>query len=70
MAREAFCFLCEQYVTTGPDGRFREHSPRDPRGHNVVGIRRCPGSDLSPDMARGIAAHTALRANRPEPPPD
>jgi len=70
MAREAFCFLCERYVTAGTDGRFREHSPRDPRGPNVVDIRRCPGSDLSPDMTRGIAAHTALRGNRPDPPSD
>jgi len=36
----------------------------------VVDIRRCPGSDLSPDMTRGIAAHTALRGNRPDPPSD
>jgi hypothetical protein len=36
----------------------------------VVDIRRCPGSDLSPDITRGIAAHTALRGNRPEPPID
>ena len=70
MAREAFCFLCERYVTAGTDGRFREHSPRDPRGPNVVDIRRCPGSDLSPDMTRGIAAHTALRGNRPDPSSD
>jgi len=70
MAREAFCFLCERYVTAGADGRFREHSPRDPRGPNVVDIRRCPGSDLSPDMTRGIAAHTALRGNRPDPSSD
>jgi hypothetical protein len=68
MAREAFCFLCEQYVLAGPDGRFREHSPKDRRGRNVVAIRRCPGSDLSPDMTRGIAAHTALRGNRGEMP--
>jgi hypothetical protein len=70
MVREPFCFLCEQYVAAGPDGRLREHSPRDPRGPNVIDIRRCPGSDLSQDMTRGIAAHTALRGNRPEPPQD
>jgi hypothetical protein len=64
MAREAFCFLCEQYVLTRPDGQFREHSPKDARGSNVVAIQRCAGSDLSPETTRGIAAHAALRAGR------
>lgn len=66
MTREAFCFLCEQYVAILPDGHFREHSPHDPRGHNVVAIRRCTGSDLSPQMTRTIAAHAALRPTRPK----
>jgi hypothetical protein len=61
MAREAFCFLCEQYVLVASDGKFREHSPPDPRGTNIVALRRCTGSGLSPDMTRGIAAHAALR---------
>lgn len=64
MAREAFCFLCDQSVATLADGRLREHSPPDPRGENVIGIRRCTGSELSPATTRTIAAHQALRGNR------
>jgi hypothetical protein len=51
-------------VLTRPDGQFREHSPKDARGSNVVAIQRCAGSDLSPETTRGIAAHAALRAGR------
>jgi hypothetical protein len=65
MVREAFCFLCEQYVLTRPDGQLREHSPKDVRGNNVVAMQRCAGSDLSPETTRGIAAHAALRTARP-----
>jgi hypothetical protein len=45
---------------------LRPHSPRDPRGSNVVALRRCPGSELSSSTTRVIAAHEALRGQRPE----
>lgn len=64
MPREPFCFLCDQSVATLPDGRLREHSPPDPRGENVIAIRRCAGSELSPETTRTIAAHQALRGHR------
>lgn len=67
MTHEAFCFLCETFAPTLDDGRFRAHDPHRRHGDNVVDLRCCPGSELSPILTRGIAAHHALRGPRVSP---
>lgn len=65
--RSTYCFLCQQDVAVDADGKLKGHNPTDPDKPNVVRIRRCAGSGLSPSTTRMIAAMRALHAHRGRP---